>query len=137
MENINHGVSPDDDINTIMSDIEKYTQEEKDNANLEEPEGKDYIDPREQNIEEHDEQEATEEEPAEKAELAEEQEAINEADIFKDKYYAEKKKRKSLYADRQNLEDENKELKKILGGTMNTNAELYGRDLYKETSIIR
>jgi len=137
MENISHGVSPDDDINTIMSDIEKYTQEEKDNGNLEEFEDKNYIDPRVDGSEEADEQETTdEEEPVEKVEVVE-KEIVNEADIFKDKYYAEKKKRKSLYADRQNLEDENKELKKILGGTINTNAELYGRDLYNDLEKIK
>lgn len=138
MENASYGVGPNDELDTIMSDIEKYTQEEKDNDNLEEPEGKDYIDPRVDNIEDPAEQEVTEEEePVEKTEVAEEEETFNEAELFKDKYYAEKKKRKSLYADRQNLEDENKELKKILGGTMNTNAELYGRDLYNDLEKIK
>lgn len=134
MENTSHGVSPDDDIDAIMGDIEKYTKEEIDNGNLEEPEDKNYIDPR---VDETDDQETTEdEEPVEKAEVVEE-EVVNEADLFKDKYYAEKKKRKSLYADRQNLEDENKELKRVLGGTITTNAELYGRDLYNDLEKIK
>ncbi len=136
MDNTNYGISPNEEMETIMSDIEKYTQEEKDNVNTEEKGDKSYVDPRVDGLEESKESTDSETEPVGEIEVTEE-EPIDESDLFKEKYYTEKRKRKSLYADRQNLENENHELKKILGGTINNNAELYGRDLYNDLEKIK
>jgi hypothetical protein len=63
---------------------------------------------------------------------------IDEAERFKDKYYLEKKKRKSVLADRQKLEQENYRLKNELGSTIDSNStELYGRDLYNDLEKIK
>ena len=62
---------------------------------------------------------------------------INAADLFKDKYYQEKKKRKTALADRQKLEQENQELKQFLNGTIENNTKLYGQNLYNDLERIR
>jgi hypothetical protein len=62
---------------------------------------------------------------------------IDEAERFKDKYYLEKKKRKSVLADRQKLEEENYRLKIELDSTINNSTELYGRDLYNDLEKIK
>jgi hypothetical protein len=67
----------------------------------------------------------------------EEEPPINAADLFKDKYYQEKKKRKTALADRQKLEQENQELKQFLNGTIENNTKLYGQNLYNDLERIR
>jgi hypothetical protein len=62
----------------------------------------------------------------------EEEEPINAAELFKDKYYQEKKKRKAILADRQKLEQENQELKQYLNGTISVNSELYEKDIQND-----
>jgi hypothetical protein len=62
----------------------------------------------------------------------EEEEPVNETDLYKEKYYLEKKKRKSVLADRQKLEQENYQLKSALDGTIDSNTKLYARDLYND-----
>jgi hypothetical protein len=62
----------------------------------------------------------------------EEEEHVNETDLYKEKYYLEKKKRKSVLADRQKLEQENYQLKNALDGTIDSNTKLYARDLYND-----
>ncbi|NBU53497.1 MAG: hypothetical protein EBS33_03885, partial [Alphaproteobacteria bacterium] len=59
------------------------------------------------------------------------------ADLFKDKYYQEKKKRKTILADRQKLEQENQELRQFLNGTIENNTKLYGQNLYNDLERIR
>jgi hypothetical protein len=76
-------------------------------------------------------------EDSDKIELTEDEQPINEVDLFKEKYYLEKKKRKSVLADRQKLEQENYQLKNALDGTINSSAELYGRDLYNDLEKIK
>lgn len=132
MENINYGISPEEEMSAIMKDIEKNIQEQK---SLPEPSNQE---------DEHNEPMvevlSTEEEPKDsedEAGAAREEDDINEADLFKEKYYLEKKKRKSALADRQKLEQENYQLKNALGGTINDNAALYGRDLYNDLEKIK
>ena len=62
----------------------------------------------------------------------EEEAPVNEIDLYKEKYYLEKKKRKSVLADRQKLEQENYQLKNVLEGTVESNTKLYARDLYND-----
>lgn len=62
----------------------------------------------------------------------EEEDPVNETDLYKEKYYLEKKKRKSVLADRQKLEQENHQLKSALDGTIDSNTKLYARDLYND-----
>ena len=123
MTNINYGISPDeqvdDEMSTIMKDIEKNIEDEglvDESAEL----PKDEVDEEVDNTNEE-----VEEEP------------IDEASLFREKYQLEKKKRKSVLADRQRLEQENYQLKNILDGTINNNAELYGRDLYNDLEKIK
>jgi hypothetical protein len=61
-----------------------------------------------------------------------EEDPVNETDLYKEKYYLEKKKRKSVLADRQKLEQENYQLKNALDGTIDSNTKLYARDLYND-----
>jgi hypothetical protein len=83
--------------------------------------------------------EATDEQPSieEASEQQAEEEPINAADLFKDKYYQEKKKRKTILADRQKLEQENQELRQFLNGTIENNTKLYGQNLYNDLERIR
>lgn len=83
--------------------------------------------------------EATNEQPSieEASEHQVEEEPINAADLFKDKYYQEKKKRKTILADRQKLEQENQELRQFLNGTIENNTKLYGQNLYNDLERIR
>lgn len=78
--------------------------------------------------------EATDEKPSveEVPKPQEEEEPINAAELFKDKYYQEKKKRKAILADRQKLEQENQELKQYLNGTISVNSELYEKDIQND-----
>jgi len=77
------------------------------------------------------------EESSDDVENVEEELPIDELDLFKEKYQLERKKRKSVLADRQRLEQENHQLKNILDGTLNNNSELYGRDLYNDLEKIK
>jgi hypothetical protein len=83
--------------------------------------------------------EATDEQPSieEASEQQAEEEPIKAADLFKDKYYQEKKKRKTILADRQKLEQENQELRQFLNGTIENNTKLYGQNLYNDLERIR
>jgi len=132
MENINYGISPEEEMSTIMKDIEKNIQNQKldvESSNQEETDNASII-------ETSDTEEDTKD-LRDEAGSAEEEEHINEADLFKEKYHLEKKKRKSALADRQKLEQENYQLKNALDGTINNNAELYKRDLYNDLEKIR
>ena len=71
-------------------------------------------------------------EPKGELEVKQEDDLLDETEMFKDKYYLEKKKRKSALADRQRLEYENQQLKAQLGGTVESNIKLYGEQLYKD-----
>jgi hypothetical protein len=83
--------------------------------------------------------EPTDEKPVEEeaSRQQEEEVSVNEADLFKEKYYLEKKKRKTALADRQKLEQENQELKQFLNGTIENNTKLYGQNLYSDLEKIR
>lgn len=82
--------------------------------------------------------EPTDEKPIEEEPKQQEEEvSVNEADLFKEKYYLEKKKRKTALADRQKLEQENQELKQFLNGTIENNTKLYGQNLYSDLEKIR
>ena len=65
----------------------------------------------------------------EEPDVISEEEPIDELDLYKEKYYLEKKKRKSVLSDRQKLEQENYQLKLALEETINSNTKLYSRDL--------
>ena len=83
--------------------------------------------------------EPTDEKPVEEevSKQQEEEVSVNEADLFKEKYYLEKKKRKTALADRQKLEQENQELKQFLNGTIVNNTKLYGQNLHSDLEKIR
>lgn len=128
MENTNYGISPDEEMSSIMKDIEKNIQEQQGEESLEQDNSEVEL--------------ATNEEDDgiiqdDEAKVSEEEEPIIEDDTFREKYYIEKKKRKSALADRQRLEQENYQLKNALGGTIDSNAELYGRDLYNDLEKIK
>lgn len=131
------GVSPNEELDEIMKDIEKYRQEEM--SNQDESNNNGYVDPRVEMDEQGNivEEKSGEEQEANNEPEKDNEEQQNELDLFKEKYHLEKKKRKTLYADRQNLEDENKHLKELLDNTVNTNAELYGRDLRNALDKVR
>ena len=127
MENTNYGISPDEEMSSIMKDIEKNIQEQQGEESLEQDDSEVEL--------------ATNEEDGaiqdDEIKVSEEEEPIIEDDTFREKYYIEKKKRKSALADRQRLEQENYQLKNALGGTIDSNAELYGRDLYNDLEKIK
>ena len=128
MENTNYGISPDEEMSSIMKDIEKNIQEQQGEESLEQDDSELEL--------------ATNEEDDsiiqdDEVKVSEEEEPVIEDDSFKEKYYIEKKKRKSALADRQRLEQENYQLKNALGGTIDSNAELYGRDLYNDLEKIK
>ena len=127
MENISYGISPEDEMPEIMKDIEKNIREQE-NETPDEGDNSENFD-----IEQTPEEDVASEED----DVSEEAEPISESDIFKEKYQIEKRKRKSVLADRQRLEQENQYLKTHLTGTVEHNAELYGRDLYNDLEKIR
>lgn len=128
MENANYGISPEEELSTVMNDIQEEMQDQGDEA-IEE--NNPYDDPIEEDSE------SIEAKDKDKDEALEEEEAVNEADLFKEKYYSERKKRKSILADRQKLEQENYQLKNALDGTIDNNTKLYGRDLYNDLEKIK
>ena len=105
MENTNYGISPDEEMSSIMKDIEKNIQEQQGEESLEQDDSEVEL--------------ATNEEDGaiqdDEIKVSEEEEPIIEDDTFREKYYIEKKKRKSALADRQRLEQENYQLKNALG----------------------
>ena len=113
-ENILSGIKNSFDNNGVVTDDEELKSVEEDI---------------EENIET--------EESTENVESIEEEQLVDEFDMLKEKYQLEKKKRKSVLADRQRLEQENRQLKDMLNGTINNNAELYGRDLYNDLDKIK
>ena len=146
-DNVNYGISPDDDINAVMADIEKNIEEEKISGTFGKDEDKEYIDPRIEGLEnvgdlaraqldDVEEEKTVSQDISDKKE-EEEDKSLSDADIFREKYYQEKKKRKGVYADRQKLEQENQELKKILSGTINSNSELYKKGLVSDLEKIK
>lgn len=129
MENSNYGISPEEELSTVMKDIEKNIQEEiQDDVVVDETDSYDDIisEDSEEDLEEIDVKDAVE------SDLIEEEDPVNETDLYKEKYYLEKKKRKSVLADRQKLEQENYQLKNALDGTIDSNTKLYARDLYND-----
>ena len=150
-DNTSIGIDPNDDTAALMAEIDKNVQEEQELGTF----GKDldkkgYIDPRIDGLENvadleqaniSDEEEVSDGEVADKKEtkeeVKEEESEVNEADLFREKYYQEKKKRKGVYADRQKLEQENEELKKYLQNTITSNAELYKTNLMSDLEKIK
>ena len=129
MENANYGISPEEELSTVMKDIEKNIQEEiQDEETIEDDS---YV---EDSVEEdsQDVGELSDGDDSENVEDIQEEDPINETDLYKEKYYLEKKKRKSVLADRQKLEQENYQLKNALDGTIDSNTKLYARDLYND-----
>ena len=130
MENANYGISPEEELSTVMKDIEKNIQEEiQDEETIEDDS---YV---EDSVEE-DSQDVGELSDGDDSENVkediQEEDPVNETDLYKEKYYLEKKKRKSVLADRQKLEQENYQLKNALDGTIDSNTKLYARDLYND-----
>lgn len=127
MENTNYGISPDEEMSSIMKDIEKNIQEQQGEESLEQ-------DDSELELATNEEDDVIQDD---EVKVSQEEEPVIEDDTFREKYYIEKKKRKSALADRQRLEQENYQLKNALGGTIDSNAELYGRDLYNDLEKIK
>ena len=123
MENTNYGISPEEELSSVMKDIEKNIQEETQIA--------EETDSHDDSINEKD-LDATENTDEAEHDIIEEEDPVNETDLYKEKYYLEKKKRKSVLADRQKLEQENYQLKNALDGTIDSNTKLYARDLYND-----
>jgi hypothetical protein len=148
-DNTSFGIDPNDDTAAIMAEIDKNLQEEQEAGTFgkETTEKKDYIDPRVDGLENLEDLEqaniADEEEVEVKKEVKKEakeeepEEEVNEAELFRDKYYKEKQKRKGVYADRQKLEQENEELRKYLQNTISSNAELYKSNLVSDLEKIK
>ena len=148
-DNTSIGIDPNDDTAALMAEIDKNVQEEQEAGTF----GKDvneksYIDPRIdglENVEDleqaniSDDEEENQEVKADKKEAKEEEKEseLSEADLFREKYYQEKKKRKGVYADRQKLEQENEELKKYLQNVESSNIELYRNNLLSELEKIK
>lgn len=127
MENANYGISPEEELSTVMKDIEKNIQEQ-------DFEGVEENNPKEENIDVVGE----DEKPNEEVEgVDDKEEFVNEADLFREKYHSEKKRRKIILADREKLEYENYQLKNALDGTIDNNTKLYGRDLYNDLEKIK
>ena len=130
MENVVHGISPEEEISSIMKDIEKNIKEQEEEQKSQQ-----------ENLKLDEELKLTSDDEVadvdSEAAADDTKEAVNEADLFKDKYYIEKKKRKTALADRQRLEQENQELKQYLNGTIANNTELYGQSLYNDLERIR
>jgi len=127
MENTNYGISPEEEMSSIMKDIEKNIEEQQSEESLEQDDSEIELGTNEEDGVIQDDE----------VKVSEEEEPVIEDDTFREKYYIEKKKRKSALADRQRLEQENYQLKNALGGTIDSNAELYGRDLYNDLEKIK
>ena len=147
-DNTSFGIDPNDDTAAIMAEIDKNLQEEQEAGTFgKDIEKKDYVDPRVDGLENLEDleqaniadDEAVEEKKEAKKEVKEEEkeEEPSDADLFREKYYLEKKKRKGVYADRQKLEQENEELKKYLQNTISSNAELYKNNLMSDLEKIK
>lgn len=147
-DNTSIGIDPNDDTAAIMAEIDKNLQEEQEAGTFgKDIEKKDYVDPRVDGLENLEDLEhaniADEEVEGEKKEAKKEvkeeekEEEPSDADLFREKYYLEKKKRKGVYADRQKLEQENEELKKYLQNTISSNAELYKNNLMSDLEKIK
>lgn len=147
-DNTSFGIDPNDDTAAIMAEIDKNLQEEQEAGTFgKDIEKKDYVDPRVDGLENLEDleqaniadDEVVEEKKEAKKELKEEEkeEEPSDADLFREKYYQEKKKRKGVYADRQKLEQENEELKKYLQNTISSNAELYKNNLMSDLEKIK
>lgn len=147
-DNTSIGIDPNDDTAAIMAEIDKNLQEEQEAGTFgKDIEKKDYIDPRIDGLENLEDleqaniadDEVVEEKKDSKKDFKEEEkeEELSEADLFREKYYLEKKKRKGVYADRQKLEQENEELKKYLQNTISSNAELYKNNLMSDLEKIK
>lgn len=132
MENTNYGISPEEEMSSIMKDIEKNIEDEQELDNKSNGQDDNYDGELEEPHDIVDNDVLNEE-----TKLSEEDEPVNEAELFREKYHLEKKKRKSVLADRQRLEQENYRLKADLGGFVESNAELYGRDLYNDLEKIK
>lgn len=135
MENVNYGISPEEELSSVMKDIEKNIQEEiqAEKSIKDAPYAEDSIE--EDSVEEdsHVAGELSDGDDFENVEESiQEEDPVNETDLYKEKYYLEKKKRKSVLADRQKLEQENYKLKNALDGTIDNNTKLYARDLYND-----
>jgi len=130
MENAIYGISPEEEISSIMKDIEKNIKEQEEEQKSQQ---ENVIVDEELQLTSDDEIVDVDSEIT----ADDTKEAVNEADLFKDKYYIEKKKRKTALADRQRLEQENQELKQYLNGTIANNTELYGQSLYNDLERIR
>ena len=124
-DNTSIGIDPNDDTAAIMAEIDKNIQEEQEAGTFgKDVDKKDYVDPRIDGLEnledlQHaniadEEVEADKKEAKKEVNEEEKEEELSDADLFREKYYQEKKKRKGVYADRQKLEQENEELKKYL-----------------------
>jgi hypothetical protein len=147
-DNTSFGIDPNDDTAAIMAEIDKNVQEEQETGTFgKDIEKKDYVDPRIDGLENLEDleqaniadDEVVEEKKEAKKEAKEEEkeEEVNETELFREKYYQEKEKRKGVYADRKKLEHENEELKKYLQNTISSNAELYKSNLVSDLEKIK
>jgi len=147
-DNTTYGIDPSDDTAAVLAEIEKNVQEEQEAGTFgKDDHKKDYIDPRVDGLENLEDleqaniadDEVVEEKKEAKKELKEEEkeEEPSELDLFREKYYKEKQKRKGVYADRQKLEQENEELRKYLQNTISSNAELYKNNLVSDLEKIK
>jgi hypothetical protein len=97
---------------------------------------KEDIETEESSIENSEEEEVdASEEPSEDEQ--EEEEEVDEKELLREKLYAEKKRRKGLYAERQNLAKENEALKKLVSNNIDTTVGLYAKDLYNELDKVK
>jgi hypothetical protein len=147
-DNTTYGIDPNDDTAAVLAEIDKNLQEEQEAGTFgKDIEKKDYVDPRVDGLENLEDleqaniadDEVVEEKKEAKKELKEEEkeEEPSELDLFREKYYKEKQKRKGVYADRQKLEQENEELRKYLQNTISSNAELYKNNLVSDLEKIK
>jgi hypothetical protein len=147
-DNTTYGIDPNDDTAAVLAEIDKNLQEEQEAGIFgKDIEKKDYVDPRVDGLENLEDleqaniadDEVVEEKKEAKNELKgeEKEEEPSELDLFREKYYKEKQKRKGVYADRQKLEQENEELRKYLQNTISSNAELYKNNLISDLEKIK
>lgn len=90
-------------------------------------------------IEEISEEIPTKESKVEEEEEEEEEkpEPIDEKELLREKLYLEKKRRKSLYAEREQLVKENKRLQEAFNGTVDLNKDLYSANLYNDLKKVK
>jgi hypothetical protein len=151
-DNTTYGIDPNDDTAALMAEIDKNVKEEREAGTFgQDVDKKTYIDPRIDGLENlsdleqaniADEEDTEEQKEAvtdkkKEAKEPEEEPEVNEADLFREKYYKEKQKRKGVYADRQKLEQENEELRQYLQNTISSNAELYKSNLVSDLEKIK